>query len=124
VPATRIGTATRHGRPRIGPTSTSAPSAKNTVTIAISVSGTANRTLCDSASTSRLVRVSRSPLPARSTVDTGMAPPIYVLPGGPGPGQRSTGLKSHEWAERVTRYAGGSGSGAGLLRHFETTTTR
>ena len=40
---------------------------------AISISGTANRTLCDSASTSREVRVSRSPVPARSTVDSGMA---------------------------------------------------
>ena len=56
-----------------GPTSTSAPTVSTPVTIAISVSGTANRTLSDSASTSREVRVSRSPVPARSTVDSGMA---------------------------------------------------
>ena len=52
---------------------TSAPTAKTAVTTAISISGTANRTLCESASTSRDVRVSRSPVPARSTVDSGMA---------------------------------------------------
>ena len=59
--------------PAAGPTTTIAPAMKTGVTNAMRISGTAKRTLCDSASTSREVRVSRSPVPARSTVDSGMA---------------------------------------------------
>ena len=46
---------------------------KIVVTIAIIVSGSAKRTDQPSASTSRDVRVSRSPVPARSTVPIGSA---------------------------------------------------
>jgi hypothetical protein len=54
-----------------GLTTTSAPSVITPVTTAISVSGTACRTVLASESTSREVLVSRSPEPARSTVDSG-----------------------------------------------------
>ncbi len=72
-PAHSTGIANRHGRPSSGPVSSSAPIAKQPVTEAIRISGTANRTLVESAATSREVRVSRSPAPARSTVDSGRA---------------------------------------------------
>jgi hypothetical protein len=50
-----------------------AATVKSTVTNATMVSGTANRTVRDRASTSREVRDSRSPVPARSTVPMGSA---------------------------------------------------
>lgn len=66
-----IGTEIRHGSASSGPTSNSAPRVSTVVTRAISVCGTANRTLFDNASMSRTIRVSRSPEPAFSTVDSG-----------------------------------------------------
>ena len=67
------GPASSIGSMSSGLTSTSAPMVMRNVTPAISVSGTACRTVRDNESTSREVRVIRSPAPARSTVDSGSA---------------------------------------------------
>ena len=72
MPAHSSGTTIRQGTASTGATSSNAPKMKVAVLIAISVSGTANRTDLDSTATSCEVRVSRSPVPAFSTVDSGM----------------------------------------------------
>ena len=60
-----------HGSAAIGLTHTAAATTSNAVTQAIDVSGIANLTVRASASTSAVVRETRSPIPARSTVDSG-----------------------------------------------------
>ena len=67
------GTIASNGTSTQTPTSRVAVTVNITVTNATIVSGTANRTVRDSASTSREVRDSRSPVPARSTVPIGSA---------------------------------------------------
>ncbi len=54
-----------------GPVRKAASTVSTTVMDATRTSGTANRTVRDSASTSPVLRVTRSPVPARSTVDSG-----------------------------------------------------
>ena len=54
-------------------TQTAAATVSTVVTAAISVSGTAKRIVRASASTSAVVRETRSPVPARSTVESGSA---------------------------------------------------
>src|SRR5690606_40904137 len=54
-----------------GPVMTAAASVSTVVTSATRISGTAKRTVRDSASMSPVVRAIRSPVPARSTVDSG-----------------------------------------------------
>ena len=70
---TRIGTPTRQGRAAIGLTQTAAMTTRSAVTHAIDVSGIANLIVRASASTSAVVRETRSPIPARSTVESGSA---------------------------------------------------
>lgn len=65
------GRTTTHGSATSGAVTNAATSVSTAVAVAMSVSGTANRTLRDIASMSLLMRVSRSPVPARSTVDSG-----------------------------------------------------
>ena len=69
----RIGAPTRHGSAAIGLTQTAAATTRSAVTHAIDVSGIANRIVRASASTSAVVRETRSPIPARSTVESGSA---------------------------------------------------
>ena len=69
APARRRGT----GSAAIGLTQTAAATVSTVVTAAISVSGTAKRIVRASASTSAVVRETRSPVPARSTVESGSA---------------------------------------------------
>ena len=73
MPTIRIGTPTMHGSAAIGLTQTAAPTTSSAVTQAIDVSGIANRIVRASASTSAVVRETRSPMPARSTVESGSA---------------------------------------------------
>ena len=73
MPAHRIGTASSTGSATFQPAAKVATVVSTVATVATSTDGTANRTVCDSASTSRVVRVTRSPVPARSTVDSGSA---------------------------------------------------
>ena len=73
MPTIRIGTPTMHGSAAIGLTQTAAPTTRSAVTHAIDVSGIANRIVRASASTSAVVRETRSPIPARSTVESGRA---------------------------------------------------
>ncbi len=69
----RIGAPTRQGSAAIGLTHTAAATTRSAVTQAIDVSGIANRIVRASASTSAVVRETRSPIPARSTVESGSA---------------------------------------------------
>ena len=69
----RIGAPTRQGSAAIGLTHTAAATTRSAVTHAIDVSGIANRIVRASASTSAVVRETRSPIPARSTVESGSA---------------------------------------------------
>ncbi len=62
-----------HGSAAIGLTQTAAATTRSAVTQAIDVSGIANRIVRASASTSAVVRETRSPIPARSTVESGSA---------------------------------------------------
>ena len=62
-----------HGSAAIGLTMTAAVTVSTVVSSAISVSGTAKRIVRASASMSAVVREIRSPLPARSTVESGSA---------------------------------------------------
>ncbi len=73
--ARRSGSAPRRctGSAAIGLTQTAAPTTRSAVTHAIDVSGIANRIVRASASTSAVVRETRSPIPARSTVESGSA---------------------------------------------------
>jgi hypothetical protein len=73
VPIASAGTPARQGRAAIGFTQNAAATVSNVVTAAISVSGTAKRIVRASESTSAVVRETRSPVPARSTVDSGNA---------------------------------------------------
>ena len=73
MPTTRIGTPTRQGSAAIGLTQTAATTTSSAVTQAIDVSGIAKRIVRASASTSAVVRETRSPIPARSTVESGSA---------------------------------------------------
>lgn len=68
-----IGTATSAGSATSGPFSSSAPTVNPPTTMATRVSGIAYRADVLSVSTSRDARVTRSPVPARSTVDSGSA---------------------------------------------------
>ena len=61
------------GSAAIGLTQTAATTTSSAVTQAIDVSGIANLTVRASASTSAVVRETRSPIPARSTVESGSA---------------------------------------------------
>ncbi len=72
-PATSGGRPSRHGSTTHQPTLIAATKVTTAVTTAIVHSGSAQRTDQPSWSTSRLVRVSRSPEPADSTVPTGSA---------------------------------------------------
>ena len=72
-PTNRIGTPTMQGSAATGLTQTAAPTTSSAVTHAIDVSGMANRIVRASASTSAVVRETRSPIPARSTVESGSA---------------------------------------------------
>ena len=67
------GTPTRAGRAASGLTQIAAATVSTVVIAAISVSGTAKRTVRASESTSAVVRETRSPVPARSTVESGSA---------------------------------------------------
>ena len=71
----RTGSAPRRctGSAAIGLTQIAAPTTRSAVTQAIDVSGMANLIVRASASTSAVVRETRSPIPARSTVDRGSA---------------------------------------------------
>ena len=60
-----------HGSAASGLTQIAAPTVRTVVIAAISVSGTANRIVRASASTSAVVLETRSPVPARSTVESG-----------------------------------------------------
>ena len=68
---TRIGTPTRQGRAAIGLTQTAAMTTRSAVTQAIEVSGIANLIVRARASSMAVVRETRSPIPARSTVESG-----------------------------------------------------
>ena len=71
----RRGSARRRGRAarRSGSPRRPRPTTSSAVTHAIDVSGIANRIVRASASTSAVVRETRSPIPARSTVESGSA---------------------------------------------------
>ena len=73
VPTKSSGTPARQGSAATGLTQMAAATVSTVVTAAISVSGTAKRTVRASASTSAVVRETRSPVPARSTVESGRA---------------------------------------------------
>ena len=72
-PTTSGGSPNRHGSATHQPTLSAAAKVSTAVTTAIVHSGSAQRTDQASSSTSRLVRVSRSPEPADSTTPTGSA---------------------------------------------------
>ncbi len=66
-----IGAPASRGSAISGAVKNAATTVRATVSEATSTSGTANRTVRASASTSPVLRVTRSPVPARSTVDSG-----------------------------------------------------
>ena len=73
MPTTSGSTPARQASAAGGLTHTAATTVSTVVTAAISVSGTAKRTVRSIAATSAVVRETRSPVPARSTVESGSA---------------------------------------------------
>src|SRR6478609_4082385 len=66
-----IGTPSTIGRATSGPVTAAAVTVRTVVTMATNSDGMPKRTTWESASTSLVVRETRSPVPARSTVDSG-----------------------------------------------------
>src|SRR6476646_1835407 len=66
-----IGTPSTIGRATSAPVTTAAATVRAVVMMATNSDGMPKRTTCESASTSLVVRDTRSPVPARSTVDSG-----------------------------------------------------
>ncbi len=73
MPNESAGTPAMHGSAASGLTQIAAATVSTAVIAAIVVSGTAKRIVRVSASTSAVVREIRSPVPARSTVESGSA---------------------------------------------------
>ena len=73
IPIRIAGSPTMQESAATGLTTTAATTVSSTVTAEISVSGIAKRTVRASVSTSAVVRETRSPVPARSTTESGSA---------------------------------------------------
>ena len=78
MPITIAGTPATSARAAGGLTQTAAATVSTVVTAAISVSGIAKRTVRASESTSAVVRETRSPVPARSTLESGSASTVRM----------------------------------------------